>query len=236
MTTTRRYAHPLRALIVAGATLGAGAAALALEEPADEWDRLKACEKDLCTMVLEQEAAGSDLKCAISKTWARSSLKGGEKKGVLWGFGDAQCGLDLTLSRADVVAALTRPEHTVQVPLHTVKCQVERGEEIERVTIKLSPKLKFKHGKADKVWINVKEIAGPEDVKGTVAVAASLEDTLGIFHKPLIKSINKFLHTQCAQRYGPEAEERKAQVKTPGPAGAGTSEAPVSASTATAAH
>jgi len=193
----------LTALVVSLLTLSPPAHAL--EEPADEWDALKACEKRLCTMILGRKPEGSDLKCDIAKTWAKSSLKGGENKGVSWVFGDARCAVDLTLSRADLIKALTLPKHTVKIPQHTVKCVVERDEQVKPVTIKLAPKLEFKNGKADKVWINLKEIEGPEDVKGTVWVAAGLEDKLGIFHKPMIKSINKFMHQQCAKRYGPDA-------------------------------
>ena len=212
------------------------APAVALDEAPGEWDNLKACEKRLCTMVLTKEPSGSDLTCDLSKTWARSSLKGGEKKGMSWGFGDARCGLDFTLSRTDVVSALTLPKHTIQMPLQTVNCQVEREEELKRVTIKLQPKLKFKDGKADKVWINLKEIEGPDDIKGTVSVAAGLEDSLGLFHGPLIKSINKFLHKQCAQRYGSEAQA-KDKAKATGPADKSPSvatETPPAASAATA--
>jgi hypothetical protein len=193
----------LTALVVSFSALTSPARAL--EEPADEWDTLKGCEKRLCTMILGRKPEGSDLKCAIAKTWAQSSLKGGENKGVSWVFGDARCAVDLTLSRADLMKALTLPKHTVKIPQHTVKCVVERDEQVKPVTIKLAPKLEFKNGKADKVWINLKEIEGPDDVKGTVWVAAGLEDKLGIFHKPMIKSINKFMYQQCAKRYGPDA-------------------------------
>jgi hypothetical protein len=187
----------------------AGPAARALEEPAGEWDALKACEKRLCKMILGKEPKGNDLKCDLSKTWAKSSLKNGESKGVSWMFGDARCTVNLNLSRADVVGALTLPELTVRIPQHTVKCQVERGEELQNVTAKLAPKLKFKGGAADKVWINLKEVEGPDDIKGTLWVAAGLEDKLGVFHKPLVKSINKFMHEQCAKRYGPGAEAKE---------------------------
>lgn len=190
---------------MAASLLALSSPAQALEEPADEWDTLKACEKRLCTMILGRKPEGSDLKCDIAKTWAKSSLKGGENKGVSWVFGDARCAVNLTLSRADLISALTQPKHTVKIPPHIVKCVVERDEQVKPVTIKLAPKLEFKNGKADKVWINLKEIEGPDDVKGTVWVAAGLEDKLGLFHKPLVKSINKFMHEQCAKRYGPDA-------------------------------
>lgn len=185
--------------------------AVALEEPPDEMPALKACEKRLCTMVLDKEPAGSDLQCDVQKTWAKSSLEGGKDKGVSWGFGDARCSVDLKLERKDIVAALTKPKHTVRIPAHEVNCILEREGEIKPVKARLAPKLTFKDGKADKVWINLESIDGPDDVKSTIWTAAKLEDNLGIFHRPMIKSINKFLYRQCAKRYGPDGEEAKAE-------------------------
>jgi hypothetical protein len=91
-----------------------------------------------------------------------------------------------------------------------VNCILERDGEIKPVKARLAPKLTFKDGKADKVWINLESIEGPDDVKSTIWTAAQLEDKLGIFHRPMIKSINKFLYRQCAKRYGPGGEEAEA--------------------------
>jgi len=105
-----------------------------------------------------------------------------------------------------VISALTKPAHTINVPPQTVKCEVQReNDEVKPLTATLAPKLVFKNGRADKVWINLTDIDGPADIKTTVWAAAKLEDSLGLFHRPLIKSINKFMFRQCAKRYGPEA-------------------------------
>ncbi len=175
--------------------------AIALEPEPKEMVALKACERQICTMALGRKPAGSDLSCKVSKTWAKDTLKGGEAKTMKWGFGDARCSSELKLSRADVIAALTKPEHTVEVPAHTVKCVVEREGELKSVTAKLAPKLTFKNGKASKIWINLQELDGPSTIKATVWTAAKLEDNFGIFHKSMIKSVNKFLFKQCGDRY-----------------------------------
>jgi hypothetical protein len=201
------------ALAFAGVT---GRSAHALDEPDDEWDKLKACEKRICSMILDKPAMGDDLKCDVQKTWAKSSLKGGESKGMSWGFGDARCTANIKFSRADIVNALTQPKYTIKVPRHTVNCVVERDQQLKPVIVKLAPKLEFKNGKADKVWINLKEMEGPDDIKGTVWTAAKLEDTLGIFHAPMIKQINKFMSQQCSKKYGPggtETAEGKAKAE-----------------------
>lgn len=187
--------------------------ARSLEVPEGEEAAIDACEKELCTMILEKKPKGRDLACDLQKTWAKSSLEGGKSKGIGWGFGDARCHVDLNLSRADVIAALTRPKHTVRIPAHHVKCVVIRQDEEHPVKIRIAPKLKFKGGKADKVWINLEEIEGPADVRTTVWTAANLEDTLGLFHRPLLRSINKFIHRKCEKKWGENGTEVKAERK-----------------------
>lgn len=179
--------------------------AAALEQSDAEMAALKACEKQICTMILGKQPKGADLACGVQKTWAKSSLEEGNNKGVSWGFGDARCSVDLKLSRAEVVNALTKPKHKVFVPAHDVKCVIERDGALQPVTARLAPKLVFKNGKAEKVWINLESIEGPADVKSTISAAAKLEDSIGVFHGPMIKQINKFMYQQCAKRYGPGA-------------------------------
>ena len=206
MTMTRAICRTfvcsgLAALVIAPAM----ALAAGFEVPADEAPRLKACEEKFCTMVLKKETAGDDLKCKLSKTWAQETLKGGETKTVRWGFGDARCNLNLNLARSEVISALTKPEYTVNIPSQTVRCEVDRSGELKPVTAKLAPKLVFKNGRAEKIWINLQELDGPADIKGTVWTAANLEDSLGIFHRGMIKSVNKFLYKRCNDLYGPAA-------------------------------
>ena len=191
----------------------------ALEPAPGEADAIKACERQLCTMVLGRQSSGPDLACEVAKTWDRDTLKKGDSSSVSWGFGDARCSVDLALSRADVVAALTKDKHTIVVPEHKVDCIVEQGGKAKPVVAKLAPKLEFKKGKADKIWINLGDVEGPTAVKATVNLAASLEDTLGLFHGSMVKSVNKFLHKRCAKRYfadgrpKPDADEKKKKAK-----------------------
>lgn len=199
--------------------IGLAAPVWGLEPEKGEEAAIKACEQRLCTMVLGRKPAGEDLSCAVAKTWDRDTLKEGDSSSVKWGFGDARCALDLDIARREVIAALTEKEHTIQVPAHTVKCVVERDGKPKPVTAKLAPKLVFKNGKADKIWINLSDIDGPSNVKATVWMAAKLEDSLGIFHGSMIKSVNKFLHRRCGERYHadgtpkPDPKEEKKRRK-----------------------
>ena len=92
------------------------APAFALEADLNEKKNLRACEKDLCAMILSTDASGGDFACSISKTWANDSIeKGASTKSLSWGFGDARCTLDLKAARGNVVSSSTNPEHKFEM-------------------------------------------------------------------------------------------------------------------------
>lgn len=198
--------------------------ARALDELPNEKAKLRACEKNFCTMVLLKENKGDDLSCKLTKTWGKRDIKKGGESKVSWGFGDARCTTDVKMGRKHIIAALTLPKYTVVLNRQEVNCIVERSDGEHKVRAILSPKIKFKKGQADKVWINLKELDGPGDIKGTVWATAHLEDTLGIFHRAIIKGINKFLYRKCSKRYAKElglggAASSSAKAKPSAPAG-----------------
>jgi len=196
----RAVARAISALTATMVVLATPAAAL--EVPADEKEKLKTCEKNLCQMILTKSSDGDDLTCQLSKTWASEKIsEGAEQKSISWDFGDARCGLDLSLARANVIDSLTKPEHTLEVPEQTVKCEIEREGEITPINVSLAPKLTFKAGKAQKAWLNVSTIEAPTVVKGAIWTAAKLEDNFGLFHSDMIEEINDFMHVECAKRY-----------------------------------
>ncbi len=188
----------LRACVAAGVLAVTASVAQALEEPKGEKDALKACERSLCELVTKKAPTTGDFTCALSKTWAKSELKEGSAAGKMsWGFGDAQCTVDLKLARSVIVAAMTDPKTTLQFPDHTVKCIIEGEKEPTNVTATLAPKAEFEGGKVKKVWVNLKSVDGSSVIKGLAFTAAKLEDNLGVFHKPLVKAVNKLLSEKC---------------------------------------
>ena len=151
--------------------------ASALDEAKDEKAQLEACEKDLCTLLVKREAAGSNLQCNIQKTWASKKIKAGvEEKKLSWSLGDLRCGVKFDASRQDVVDALTKPAYELKLASHAVKCEVEREKEVLNISVALSPRIQFKDGKAVKAWLGVGEIQAPTVVKGAIWSAAQLED------------------------------------------------------------
>ena len=90
--------------------------ASALDEPKEEKAQLEACEKDLCTLLVKKDAAGSNLQCNLQKTWASKKIKQGvEEKKLSWSLGDLRCGVKFDASRQDMVDALTKPEYELKL-------------------------------------------------------------------------------------------------------------------------
>jgi hypothetical protein len=171
--------------------------ASAIEPRADEKERIKACEKSLCQVVVAKKPANGDLQCPLSKVWSRKTMKEGSAKKLRWGFGAAKCEVDLKVPHEMIIGALSAAEIKVTLPLHTVNCEVERESSIDKAQITLAPIIEFEEGKAKKIWVNVTDIKAPGVIKGVVWSAAQLEDSVGVFHRRMIKSVNKFIREQC---------------------------------------
>lgn len=191
-------AYGVAALLLAFA---APSGAWAMEEGAGEKKAIHACERRLCTILLQKSPKGDDLKCELAKTWARSTIKEADSHKLSWGFGDARCSVKLHISRALIVAALTSPTYKLFVPPHTAHCVVEEDGKPQLLTATLSPKIVFKGGRAEKIWINLVSVEGTASIKGTITLAAQLTDSIGIFHRPMIKAVNRFIDKTCPTKY-----------------------------------
>jgi hypothetical protein len=181
--------------------------AVALEELKGEVEAIKACDKRLCSMVMEKNAKGDDLACSLTKTWAKATIKEAENAKLTWGYGDARCTVDVNLKRAMVLEALAGEKSSLRVPEHTANCIVEQDGKEEKVKAVLEPKITFKDGKADKVWINLKSVDGPTAIKATLYAASELADRLGLFQRRLVKGVNRYIERHCPREH-PEIASR----------------------------
>ncbi len=191
-----------RLMFTCGAAAGLAAAAAgpanALDEKSEERAQLKACERQICTMLVKKETAGPDFSCKIAKTWSKSKIEEGiKKKKLTWGFGDARCTVDVNAKRASLVGAVINGEHTLQFDPHTIKCEVERENSVTAINVTLAPKISFKGGKAHKAWVGLKAIEAPAVVKGALWTVAQVEDNFGLFHGDMISEINEFVAQKC---------------------------------------
>jgi len=201
MTSLPRAVRLAAACAVLAAALLFAPGAHALEEQRGEAAAIEACDKRLCTILMQKNAKGDDLRCKVTKTWARSTIKEADSHKLSWAFGDARCSVDINLNRAYLVAVLTGAGRKFFVPPHTVHCVVEQDGKLEKVTATLSPKIHFKDGKAEKVWVNLKEVDGPPGIRATLLAAAQLADSLGLFHRQMIKAINRYIDRHCPKTY-----------------------------------
>jgi hypothetical protein len=179
----------------------------ALEEQAGEKKALDACDRKLCAMLVEKNAAGEDLKCNLTKTWGKATIKSAETQATKWGFGDARCTVQLNLSRAELVAALTAPDYRLKAAPHTVDCLIEEDGGTKPIKATLAPKIEFRNGKAEKVRINLQKIDGPVAVTSVLSAAASLEDRIGLFHRSMVKSVNRYIDKHCAKLLATAAKD-----------------------------
>ncbi len=201
-----RSARPAAQVVLAVAALLTSVGAVqAFEEPANEKQALHECGKQVCELVVKKEASGSNLTCGLSKTWSKEKIRADvEKKKLKWGFGDARCALDLSIPRAIVVDALTKPAHTLAFPQHTIKCEVEgeKATDVTTINVTVEPRIEFKDGKAVKAFIGLKDIQGPAVVKGAIWTVAAAEDYVGLFHSDLIAEINDMVGERCPKSVG----------------------------------
>ncbi len=190
--------------------------ASALEEGAGETKAIDACDQRLCNILQRREPKGEDLKCALTKTWTKSTLKEADQRDVKWDFGDARCTVQININRAAVVAALAAGEYKFWVPPHTANCIVEHEGQVKTLTATLAPKIVFRDGKANKIWINLINLEGPTSIKATLSTAARLNDSIGLFHRAMLKSVNGYIYKHCP-KYHPLTQATAAPAK-PAPA------------------
>ena len=198
----RKSTPPLTVLAIAalGCVLSVSPLS-ALEEGAGEAKAIDACDKRLCSMVQGKDPKGEDLKCALTKTWAKSTIKEGDQRDVKWSFGDARCTVQVNISRQAIIAAMNGGASKLWVPSHTANCIVEQDGQVKTITATVAPKIVFKAGKAEKIWINLLKVEGPTGITATLSTAAQLSDTIGIFHRAMLKSVNGYIYKHCPKYY-----------------------------------
>jgi hypothetical protein len=192
----------------------AASPARALEEQKGEQAALDACDERLCRMLQQRTRTGEDLKCRLTKTWARSTIKEADRTELSWGFGDARCSVALDISRASIVAAVTSTSaFKFWVPPHTADCVIEQDGQLKSIKATVAPKIVFKGGRAEKVWINLTHIDGPSSITGWLSAGAQLSDSVGIFHRAMVKSVNGYIYKHCPKYY-PLAQAAKPPPKS----------------------
>lgn len=183
--------------------------AQALEPIPDEKKQLEQCEASVCSLLLSKKPTTGWTTCQIGKTWIKKDIKkGARQKSISWTSGDARCSLEVKLERAAVVKALSSPKYEMRMTRHYVNCVVENDSGVDKVHVALAPRLQFKNGRVKKVWVNVKEVDAPPLLSSLIWTTVNFEDGFGIFHKEILKAVNKFIYKDCQKRHGTKSASR----------------------------
>lgn len=198
-TPSQRPVPFARIAVVAliGVAASAPRSAHALDELKHEKKSISTCERTLCNMLVHKDPKGPDLKCDLTKTWGKKTIKSAESSTLSWAFGDARCTAKINVTRAEILAAISSPKAKFWLPDQRVHCIVEEDGKPHDVHVLVSPKIEFRNGQAEKIWINLKEVEGPPNVTGLVHFAVGLSDKVGVLHPALVKSVNGFINKSC---------------------------------------
>ena len=168
---------------------------------AKEKEARKACKIEICAILMGRQATGNDVSCHVIKTWPKQDLdKIVQKAKVSWPWGNTQCNSDIKLSRADLLAAVTKPEHTVEINDQGVSCDISRTDgEPYSFKIALSPKIDFKDGKAVKSELRWGKLEAPSVAKAVLWPATALDNQLNVLDGEIVKMVNEFIVNKCAE-------------------------------------
>jgi hypothetical protein len=190
----------LDGLLIATGALGP-AAAQALAPPPGEAAALEDCNRRACAMLLEKKGEGDDLQCQLTKTWPEATIKRADRPAVRWRFGDARCSVNLTLRRADIIAALSKPDYEATLAPHRVACTIADSGQERTVAATVSPKIVFAQGKAQKIWVNLIGTEGNHVLADFLWLAVKLEDSTGLFHAAMVTAVNRYIYERCPSTY-----------------------------------
>jgi len=97
---------------------------------------------------------------------------------------------------------------------------VEQSGQMKTIKATLAPKIEFKNGRVEKIWINLQGIEGTSSITGLLSAGANLIDSTGLFHRQMVKEANKYIYVQCPKNYPQAAQEPSAKVQVKKPASA----------------
>ena len=170
------------------------------EEKAEKEAR-KACKAKICEVVASRDSAGEDISCDITKTWREEDIAkmlGGK---ISWPWGKAVCQSKLELSRASLAKAMGEPEYQIVMPQQKVRCtlaQKDKGEPYV-VEVTMSPKVKFKDGKATEATANWGPASAPLLIYPLIYAGTGLDNSTNVLGPEVVRLVNAFTTKKCAE-------------------------------------
>jgi len=169
---------------------------------ANEKAARRACKIEICKAFANPQPDGDPITCTVTKTWLKHEILGRVTGGsYVYGYGHAQCTLDLNLSRAEIAKARAADKATAEFAPHEVNCNVTKKDPAEgeafTVTVALTPKVTFEEGKATAVEIEPVKTEGSTIASAAVTSAMAADSVSGIVSGALAGEVNAFLFEKC---------------------------------------
>jgi hypothetical protein len=73
-----------------------------------------------------------------------------------------------------------------------------------------------------KIWMNLLNVESPVGIKATLRTAAQLADSIGLFHRAMLKSVNGYVYKHCPKHHPLTEPASKAPAKPARPKTANT--------------
>jgi hypothetical protein len=165
-------------------------------DTAEEKAKNAQCVRDICSIVLAKEANGPDVSCDLAHRWEEKTINAfAESKDLSWSMGGARCSLKFNAKRADMLAAVASPEHTLKLSGKSVACAV--GEEEYEVSADVTVDFTFKAGVVTAISLGGSDYEGPIFIARTLYSAWGMEKKNESFQKDMLREANRFLKHEC---------------------------------------
>jgi hypothetical protein len=120
---------------------------------------------------------------------------------IEWPWGKAVCQSKLELPRAPLAKAMSEPEYEIVMPQQKVRCtlaQKEKGEPYV-VEVTMSPKVKFKDGKATDATVNWGPASAPLLIYPLIYAGAGLDNSTNVLGPEVVRLVSGFANKKCAE-------------------------------------
>jgi len=213
MAATKKRGALRTGLLVLGMAMAVAANSVVAAEPADksidadvnltpqetaEKEARKACKVDICKALHSKDASG-DIACHVIKSWRKEQLvKLVGKLKVTWPYDGAQCAMQLSVKRDDLVRAMMEPKVEIEFQKHTVTCTIASEKKgATDFKFDLTPKVTFENGKATKARANWGKIEAPTLIKSAMWTATAADNTVNLLSSTIVTEVNDFVSRRC---------------------------------------
>jgi hypothetical protein len=111
------------------------------------------------------------------------------------------CQSKLELARASLAKAMSEPQYEIIMPQQNVPCMLAQKDKDEPyvVEVTMSPKVKFKDGKATEATINWGPASAPLLIYPLIYAGTGLDNSTNVLGPEVVRLVNGFATKKCAE-------------------------------------